>query len=82
VLDPRPGRTADEVAREAGAIVPTVAGDLLAAAGVFDEIWYGGRPATPQSDALMRQADDRIRRAPLVVASGGVPAVAGYQVPR
>lgn len=82
VLDPRPGRTADEVAREAGAIVPTVAGDLRAAAGVFDEIWYGGRPATPQSDALMRQADDRVRRAPLVVAGAVVPADAGYQVPR
>ena len=83
VLDPRPGRTADEVAREAGAAVPTIAGDLRAAAGVFDEIWYGGRPATPQSDALMRQADDRVRRAPMVVAGGGrVPAITGYQVPR
>jgi hypothetical protein len=82
VLDPVPGRTADEVALEAGAIVPTIAGDLQAAAGIFDEIWYGGRSATAQSDALMRQADDRVRRAPLVVAGGGVAAVAGYQVPR
>jgi hypothetical protein len=81
VLDPRPGRTADEVAREAGTAVPTIADDLRAAAGVFDEVWYGGRPATPQSDALMRQADDRVRRAPMVVA-GAVPAVTGYQVPR
>jgi Domain of unknown function (DUF4129) len=82
VLEPRPGRTADEVAREGGAVVPTIAGDLRAAAGVFDEVWYGGRPATPQSDALMRQADDRVRRAPLVVAGERTPAVAGYQVPR
>ena len=82
VLDPRPGRTADEVARDAGAAVPTIAADLRAAAGVFDEVWYGGRPATPQSDALMRNADDRVRRASMVVAGGGVPAVAGYQVPR
>jgi hypothetical protein len=82
VLDPRPGRTADEVAREAGAAVPTLAGDLRAAAETFGEVWYGGRPATPQSDALMRQADDRVRRAPMLVAGGGVPAVAGYQVPR
>lgn len=81
VLDPRPGRTADEVAREAGAAVPTIAADLRAAAEVFDEVWYGGRPATPQSDALMRQADDRVRRAQMVVA-GTVPAIAGYQVPR
>lgn len=82
VLDPRPGRTADEVAREAGAAVPTIADDLQAAAEVFDEVWYGARPATPQSDALMRQADDRVRRAQMVVARGGAPAVAGYQVPR
>jgi len=82
VLDPRPGRTADEVARDAGAAVPTIAADLRAAAGVFDEVWYGGRAATPQSDGVMRQADDRVRRAPMVVAGGGVPAVAGYQVPR
>ena len=82
VLDPRPGRTADEVARDAGAVVPTIAADLRAAAGAFDEVWYGGRPATPQSDALMRNADDRVRRASMVVAGGGVPAVAGYQVPR
>jgi hypothetical protein len=82
VLDPRPGRTADEVAREAGAAVPTIAGDLRAAAEIFDEVWYGGRPATPQSDALMRQADDRVRRAQMVVTGGGLSAVAGYQVPR
>ena len=82
VLDPRPGRTADEVAREAGAAVPTIAGDLRAAAEIFDEVWYGGRPATPQYDALMRQADDRVRRAEMVVTGGGVPAAAGYQVPR
>jgi hypothetical protein len=82
VLDRRPGRTADEVAREAGAAVPTIAGDLRAAAVTFDEIWYGGRPATPQADALMRQTDDRVRRAPMVLAGRGDPAVAGYQVPR
>ncbi len=82
VLDPRPGRTADEVAREGGALVPTIAGDLRAAASVFDEVWYGGRPATPHSDALMRQADDRVRRVPLVLADGGFPALAGYQAPR
>jgi hypothetical protein len=81
VLDPRPGRTADEVAREAAAAVPAVSGDLRTAAGVFGEIWYGGRPATAQADALMREADDRIRRAQLAVA-GGAPPVAGYQVPR
>ena len=82
VLDPRPGRTADEVAREAGAAVPAIAGDLRAAAEIFDEVWYGGRPVTPRSEARMRQADDRVRRAPMVVAAGNAPVIAGYQVPR
>jgi hypothetical protein len=82
VLEPRPGRTADEVAREAGATVPAVAGDLRAAAGVFDEVWYGGRTATAQADAVLRHADERIQRAQLVVAGNRAPAAAGYQVPR
>lgn len=82
VLVPRPGRTADEVAREAGALVPAVAADLRAAAGVFDEVWYGGRPATPEADALVRQAEERIRRAQLAVTGSGPVAAPGYQVPR
>jgi hypothetical protein len=82
VIEPRPGRTADEVARDAGSIVPTVAADLHAAARIFDEVWYGGRPASAQSDALMRQADERIRRAQLVVTGTGTAAASAYQVPR
>ena len=82
VLEPRPGRTADEVAREAGTAVPAVAADLRTAATVFDEVWYGGRPATAQADALLRQADQRVQRAQLAVVGAGAPAVSGYQVPR
>jgi hypothetical protein len=82
VLEPRPGRTADEVAREAGESVPAVSGDLSSAAGVFDEVWYGGRPATAQADAVLRRADERIRGAQLVVTGRGAPAASGYQVPR
>lgn len=82
VLEPRPGRTADEVAREAGAAVRAVAPDLRTAATVFDEVWYGGRPATAQADALLRQADQRVQRAQLVMAGASAPAADGYQVPR
>jgi hypothetical protein len=83
VLEPRPARTADEVARDAAAVVPGVAGDLRGAARLFDEIWYGGRPATVGSDAAMRVADQRIRAARLVVAAApGDSAQTGYQVPR
>lgn len=84
VIDPRPGRTADEVAQEAGALVPAVAGDLRGAARVFDEVWYGGRPATAGADAAMRQADHRVQSARLVVGStaGHPDHFAALQVPR
>lgn len=68
VLDPRPGRTAGEVARDAGAVVPVVTGELRRAAHVFDEIWYGGRPADASSYALLVEVDDRVSRTPVVVA--------------
>jgi len=79
VLEPRPGRTADEVAREAAELVPSAAGELRGSATVFDEVWYGGRPATVGTDAAMREADQRVRSAPLVVAP---PAGSGYRGPR
>ena len=82
VIEPRPGRTADEVAREAGTAVPAVAPELKTAATVFDEVWYGGRPATAPADALLRQADQRVQRAQLVVGGAGAPTVGGFEVPR
>lgn len=60
VLDPRPGRTADEVAREAGAAVPEVADDLARAARVFDEVWYGGRVADAAGYAVLVDVDRRL----------------------
>jgi hypothetical protein len=68
VLDPRPGRTAGEIARDAGASVPEVADDLRRAAVLFDEIWYGGRTADASSYALLVQVDERVARSRLVVA--------------
>lgn len=63
VLDRRPGRTADEVAAEAGAQVPALAADLYRAAVLFDEVWYGGRPADAASYAGMVELDRRVREA-------------------
>jgi hypothetical protein len=61
LLEPRPGRTADEAAADAGAVVPECAADLRAAARVFDDIWYGARPADATHDALLRGLDRRVR---------------------
>src|SRR6185312_1504 len=46
VLDPRAGRTAAEVAAEAGAIRPDLLDPLWEGALTFGEIWYGRRRAT------------------------------------
>jgi hypothetical protein len=63
VLEPRPGRTADEAASEAGAALPDCAAGLRSAALLFDDVWYGGRPAGPEGDAALRELDDRVRSA-------------------
>jgi hypothetical protein len=49
LVDVRPGRTADEIARDAGRALPAVAADLRTAARLFDDVWYGGRTADSTS---------------------------------
>ncbi len=63
VLEPRPGRTADEAARDGGAALPAVAAPLSAGARLFDDIWYGGRAATEAHDRALREADAVVRAA-------------------
>lgn len=60
ILDPRPGRTADEAAAEAGAALPLCAAGLREAARLFDEVCYGGRPAGSDTDARLRELDRRV----------------------
>ncbi|WP_420033967.1 DUF4129 domain-containing protein [Streptomyces sp. cg28] len=48
LLDPRPGRTADEAAGEASRALPQHTDRLRTAARDFDDVTYGGRSATPE----------------------------------
>ena len=73
VLDQRPGRTADEAAAEAGAALPAVAAELRRAARLFDDVWYGGRAAGPESDAALRAVDEQVRAARQGQTSGALP---------
>lgn len=57
VLEPRPGRTADEAAAEAGIALPLLAQNLADAASTFDAVVYGGRPATATDDRFLRELD-------------------------
>ncbi|MFB4306052.1 DUF4129 domain-containing protein [Actinomadura sp. GTD37] len=61
VLSARPGRTADELAAEAGEAVPELADELAAGVRVFDDVWYGDRPGTAEGYARMRDLDERLR---------------------
>lgn len=62
LLDPRPGRTADEAAAEASAALPTHTDALRAAAVDFDEVTYAGRVADEATYTRMRTLDDTVRR--------------------
>ena len=72
LLDPRPGRTADEAAAAGGRALPACAEQLRAAARTFDDVWYGGVPATEVMDAQLRTVDDAVRRARPGVPAGAV----------
>ncbi|MFI5639821.1 DUF4129 domain-containing protein [Streptomyces goshikiensis] len=63
LLDPRPGRTADEAAAEAAGPLPRHAADLRAAARAFDDVTYGGRTGDPDTYARLRALDLALERA-------------------
>jgi hypothetical protein len=65
VLTPQPGRTADEVAGEAGARLPGLAAALLAGARTFDDVAYGDRHVDAGADRRMRDLDAQVRAARL-----------------
>ncbi|MEU0833444.1 DUF4129 domain-containing protein [Streptomyces sp. NPDC005969] len=69
LLDPRPGRTADEAATEAGHSLPAHALPLRAAAREFDAIMYGGRNTDQQAYLMLRDLDLDLENAkPLLTA--------------
>jgi Domain of unknown function (DUF4129) len=63
VLSPRLGRTADEIAVEAGLELPAEAAALQDAARLFDDICYGERPGSAAGYAQVRDLDTRLQSA-------------------
>ena len=63
LLDELPGRTAQEVAADAGRSLPMLQEQLRAAARVFDDVCYGSRTATGDHDALLRRLDAQVASA-------------------
>lgn len=70
LLDPRPGRTADEAAAEAARTLPAHTDRLRAAARDFDDVTYGGRTAGSDTYQRLSQLDrDLERTRPVLVSS-------------
>lgn len=59
-LDPRPGRTADEAARDGGVVFGMLRDDLAAAARTFDEVAYGDRPGSAAAYAAIGALDESL----------------------
>jgi hypothetical protein len=62
ILDRRAGRTAIELAKEAGNLLPLAAEDLRGAAEAFNHVAYGGGGGSRTTLALVISADDGVRR--------------------
>jgi hypothetical protein len=61
VVDVRPGRTADELAAEVARAHPSAGPSVRAATEVFDDVAYGGRPATAASYEVVVRADQAVQ---------------------
>lgn len=60
-LNPVPGRTATELARDAAAAAPDLTGELRAAAEAFNDVTYGERPGTEAGYRMVADLDDHLR---------------------
>jgi hypothetical protein len=63
VLAAVPGRTATELASDAGQALPRLADELRDAAATFNDVTYGGRPGTEAEYRSVAELDDHIRAA-------------------
>ncbi|MDE3721017.1 MULTISPECIES: DUF4129 domain-containing protein [Nocardiopsis] len=63
IISPRAGRTATELADEAGRVLPGEAGGLAEGARLFNDVVYGDRSATADTTRVLRELDDRLRAA-------------------
>jgi hypothetical protein len=63
LLDPRPGRTANEAAEEGATLLPACAGPLRRAAQIFDDVRYGGRAASRAGHDTVADAERAVRAA-------------------
>jgi len=70
LLNPVPGRTASELARDAGELLPGFGADLRRAASVFNDVTYGEQPGTEADYRMVADLDDALRRHTAPSAAG------------
>ena len=63
IIAPRAGRTATELATEAGVVLPAEADVLREGAHIFNDVAYGDRVATAQAARTLRELDVRLSAA-------------------
>ncbi|GAA3444352.1 DUF4129 domain-containing protein [Planomonospora venezuelensis] len=63
LLERLPGRTADELAAEAGRMLPGAAAALAEGARLFDDVTYGDLPGTAEGYRRMADLDDLVLQA-------------------
>src|SRR6185437_11994579 len=63
LVEPRPGRTADELAVEAGRLLPQLQSELVAGARTFDDVVYGPVTATAAHAEQLRRLDEQVETA-------------------
>lgn len=79
VLDPRPGRTADEAAGQLSGAFPAAGDKLAAAARLFDAVRYGGAGAQPTDYTALVELDSSLEK---LTPTYGEAAPGGLAVPR
>jgi uncharacterized membrane protein len=81
IVPARPGRTADEMALEAGRELPGLATDLRSAMTLFDDILYGDKAGSKDGYELVTRVDGAVRTADVVPGTQAAQP-AGLAVPR
>lgn len=71
VLTPVPGRTASELARDAGQSLPDLSSELKSAAVSFNDVTYGERPGTESAYQHIADLDDHLRSRPVGTVTAG-----------
>lgn len=78
VLTPVPGRTANELARDAGQSLPRLATELSGAATTFNDVTYGEVPGTSAAYRAVADLDEHLRTHTVVAGNAeALPAPSG-----